>query len=82
MLYLPLAGYSVSVGERGGVSLYFTGAPRFQHTGQVVLFIQNSNNWITAQRITGDQVGYLYGDFILHMAQFVFGSHCVSPCHC
>uniref|UniRef100_A0A669BSI0 Integrin alpha-L n=1 Tax=Oreochromis niloticus TaxID=8128 RepID=A0A669BSI0_ORENI len=54
-------GYSVSVGERGGVSLYFTGAPRFQHTGQVVLFKQNSNNWTTAQRITGDQIGSYFG---------------------
>ncbi|XP_039469992.1 integrin alpha-L-like isoform X3 [Oreochromis aureus] len=54
-------GYSVSVGERAGVSLYFTGAPRFQHTGQVVLFKQNSNNWTTAQRITGDQIGSYFG---------------------
>ncbi|XP_063333034.1 integrin alpha-L-like [Pelmatolapia mariae] len=54
-------GYSVSVGERGGVSLYFTGAPRFQHTGQVVLFKQNSNNWVTEQRITGDQIGSYFG---------------------
>uniref|UniRef100_A0A669CPS3 Integrin alpha-L n=1 Tax=Oreochromis niloticus TaxID=8128 RepID=A0A669CPS3_ORENI len=54
-------GYSVSVGQRAGVSLYFTGAPRFQHTGQVVLFKQNSNNWTTEQRITGDQIGSYFG---------------------
>ncbi|KAL3995846.1 helicase required for RNAi-mediated heterochromatin assembly 1 [Sarotherodon galilaeus] len=54
-------GYSVSVGERGGVSLYFTGAPRFEHTGQVVLFKQNSMDWVTAQRITGDQIGSYFG---------------------
>uniref|UniRef100_A0A3Q4HY41 VWFA domain-containing protein n=1 Tax=Neolamprologus brichardi TaxID=32507 RepID=A0A3Q4HY41_NEOBR len=31
------------------------------YMGQVVLFKQNSNNWIPAQRITGDQIGSYFG---------------------
>ncbi|XP_030582374.1 LOW QUALITY PROTEIN: integrin alpha-L-like [Archocentrus centrarchus] len=54
-------GYSVSVGERNNISLYFTGAPRFKHTGQVVLFKHNGKNWTPAQRINGDQIGSYFG---------------------
>uniref|UniRef100_A0A3Q3BNM6 VWFA domain-containing protein n=1 Tax=Kryptolebias marmoratus TaxID=37003 RepID=A0A3Q3BNM6_KRYMA len=54
-------GYSLSVGERKGVPLYFAGAPRFNHTGQVVLFTQNNKNWTTAQRINADQIGSYFG---------------------
>uniref|UniRef100_A0A672YKR3 Integrin alpha-M-like n=1 Tax=Sphaeramia orbicularis TaxID=375764 RepID=A0A672YKR3_9TELE len=54
-------GYSVSVGERQKVSLYFAGAPRFNHTGQVVLFTAAGNNWTTTQRINGDQIGSYFG---------------------
>uniref|UniRef100_UPI0037E83128 integrin alpha-L n=1 Tax=Semicossyphus pulcher TaxID=241346 RepID=UPI0037E83128 len=54
-------GYSVSVGERNNASLYFTGAPRFQHTGQVILFRHNGTTWNAAQRINGDQFGSYFG---------------------
>ncbi|XP_008292527.1 integrin alpha-X [Stegastes partitus] len=54
-------GYSISVGRRNGVPLYFSGAPRFEHTGRVVLFINRGENWTTAQRIDGDQIGSYFG---------------------
>ena len=51
------AGYSVSVGERNNVPLYFTGAPRYNHTGQVILFKHDGKNWTVAHRKNGNQVG-------------------------
>ncbi|XP_040892771.1 integrin alpha-L-like [Toxotes jaculatrix] len=54
-------GYSIAVGQKNNAPLYFTGAPRFEHTGQVVLFTHNGNNWIPAQRLNGDQIGSYFG---------------------
>lgn len=51
------AGYSLSVGERNGKPLYFTGAPRFNHTGQVVVFQRDEDKWKIIQRIPDDKVG-------------------------
>ncbi|KAM3864688.1 integrin alpha-L [Diretmus argenteus] len=54
-------GYSVAAGERNNAPLYFTGAPRFEHTGQVVLFGKVSNNWTAVQRVDGEQIGSYFG---------------------
>ncbi|XP_069024357.1 integrin alpha-X-like [Embiotoca jacksoni] len=54
-------GYSVSVGERNGVGLYFAGAPRFNHTGKVVLFRHEGKNWTAADGINGNQIGSYFG---------------------
>ncbi|XP_076583441.1 integrin alpha-M-like [Chaetodon auriga] len=54
-------GYATSVGERSNTPLYFSGAPRFEHTGQVVIFRHNGNNWTVAQRLNGDQIGSYFG---------------------
>ncbi|KAK5602537.1 hypothetical protein CRENBAI_009745 [Crenichthys baileyi] len=54
-------GCSLSVGERNGNPLYFTGAPRFNHTGQVIVFKPDGNESKPAQRIIGDQVGSYFG---------------------
>ncbi|KAK2815604.1 hypothetical protein Q5P01_026071 [Channa striata] len=54
-------GYSVAAGEKNSVPLYFSGAPRFEHIGQVILFKQNDKKWTTAQRITGTQIGSYFG---------------------
>ncbi|KAM9769914.1 integrin alpha-L [Menidia menidia] len=54
-------GYSISVGERNHTRVYMTGAPRFNHTGQVVLFQHEKNKWKLAQRINGDQIGSYFG---------------------
>ncbi|PWA29303.1 hypothetical protein CCH79_00014040, partial [Gambusia affinis] len=54
-------GYSLSVGERNGISLYFTGAPRFNHMGQVVVFRRDEDKWQIVQKITVDQIGSYFG---------------------
>ncbi|XP_061536738.1 integrin alpha-D isoform X2 [Phycodurus eques] len=54
-------GYSVSVGQVNRVPLYFTGAPRFAHVGQIVLFAHNRNSWNVTQRINGEQIGSYFG---------------------
>ncbi|KAM9363270.1 integrin alpha-L [Symphorus nematophorus] len=54
-------GYSTSVGEKNNAPLYFTGAPRFEHTGQVVLFINDGKKWTVSQRIKGEQIGSYFG---------------------
>ncbi|KAF7666949.1 hypothetical protein LDENG_00083350 [Lucifuga dentata] len=54
-------GYSVSVGEKNNATLYFTGAPRFNHIGQVVVFARDSTTWIAAERINEEQIGSYFG---------------------
>ncbi|KAM9792574.1 integrin alpha-M [Neosynchiropus ocellatus] len=54
-------GYSMAVGERNQVSLYFTGAPRYQHVGQVVLFKKEAKNSTVVQKINGDRIGSYFG---------------------
>ncbi|XP_051241529.1 integrin alpha-L-like isoform X7 [Dicentrarchus labrax] len=54
-------GFSISVGEKNKAPIYFTGAPRFEHTGQVVLFRHDCKNWTAAQRVNGDQIGSYFG---------------------
>ncbi|XP_071359889.1 integrin alpha-M [Trachinotus anak] len=54
-------GYSVSVGDKNNAPLYFTGAPRFEHKGQVILFKHNGTDWVAAQRLDGEQVGSYFG---------------------
>ncbi|XP_019121695.1 integrin alpha-L [Larimichthys crocea] len=54
-------GYSVSVGERNSAPLYFTGAPRFEHIGQVVLFKHNGEKWTAFHRENGEQIGSYFG---------------------
>ncbi|KAF0037874.1 hypothetical protein F2P81_010748 [Scophthalmus maximus] len=54
-------GYSVSVGNADNAPLYFTGAPRFEHTGQVVFFRHDGEKWAVAQRLDGDQIGSYFG---------------------
>uniref|UniRef100_A0A3P9I281 VWFA domain-containing protein n=1 Tax=Oryzias latipes TaxID=8090 RepID=A0A3P9I281_ORYLA len=44
---------------RNGVPLYFSGAPRFQHTGQVVVFSQTGERWMVQHYIP--QVGSYFG---------------------
>nr|ASU50959.1 integrin alpha-L [Epinephelus coioides] len=54
-------GYSISVGKKNNVALYFTGAPRFNHTGQIIIFRQNDKKWYAAQKIEGKQIGSYFG---------------------
>ncbi|XP_040043368.2 integrin alpha-M [Gasterosteus aculeatus] len=54
-------GYSVAVGEKSGNPLYFAGAPRFEHKGQVVLFRDTGTKWNATQNVSGDQIGSYFG---------------------
>ncbi|XP_023269435.1 integrin alpha-M-like [Seriola lalandi dorsalis] len=54
-------GYSVSVGQRNNAPLYFSGAPRFDHVGRVVLFKHEGEDWTAAQALDGDQIGSYFG---------------------
>ncbi|CAL8237626.1 unnamed protein product [Lota lota] len=61
MLHSSYMGYSVAAGVKDSVTLYFTGAPRYKHTGQVVLFRKTDNTWKVVQRVTGEQIGSYFG---------------------
>ncbi|KAK2815603.1 hypothetical protein Q5P01_026070 [Channa striata] len=54
-------GHSVCVGKKNNHILYFTGAPRFEQKGQVVVFRHNCMNWTPGQRLNGDQIGSYFG---------------------
>lgn len=90
---LTLAGYSVAVGEKSGNPLYFAGAPRFEHKGQVVLFRDTGTKWNATQNVSGDQVGnclenlffkYHFLICFLHSEQKGCNtlSMCIWICHC
>lgn len=55
--FIVITGYSVAVGKKNENLLYFTGAPRSEHMGQILLFNKVNNNWTVAQRLPGEQVG-------------------------
>ncbi|KAJ8364863.1 hypothetical protein SKAU_G00136940 [Synaphobranchus kaupii] len=54
-------GYSVAVGKKANKSLYFSGAPRFQHMGQILLFRKDNGHWVVIQKKNGSQIGEYFG---------------------
>ncbi|KAM9146690.1 integrin alpha-D-like [Pangshura tecta] len=56
-------GYSSQVITAKGQSSYVVGAPRYQHTGKVILFSQDtkSGQWTPRWQLTGEQVGSYFG---------------------
>ncbi|KAG5278800.1 hypothetical protein AALO_G00102900 [Alosa alosa] len=54
-------GYSVSVGKKNGVPLYFTGAPRYKHRGQVIVFSNIGGQWNVTKRVDSEQLGSYFG---------------------
>ncbi|XP_042559776.1 integrin alpha-L-like [Clupea harengus] len=54
-------GYSVAVGKKNGIPLYFTGAPRYKHKGQVIVFSRITSNWTVTQRLDNEQIGSYFG---------------------
>ncbi|KAJ8264628.1 hypothetical protein GJAV_G00151440 [Gymnothorax javanicus] len=54
-------GYSVAVGQKANKPICFSGAPRFQHTGLVLLFHEVSGQWVVLQRKNGSQIGEYFG---------------------
>uniref|UniRef100_A0A0P6JUN6 Integrin alpha-M isoform 1 n=1 Tax=Heterocephalus glaber TaxID=10181 RepID=A0A0P6JUN6_HETGA len=54
-------GYAAAVVVRSQVQSLALGAPRYQHTGLVVLFRQNAGAWETMANIWGSQIGSYFG---------------------
>ncbi|KAK5611739.1 hypothetical protein CRENBAI_010724 [Crenichthys baileyi] len=62
-------GYSVdAVLSPDGSQLYIAGAPRFNHTGKVIIFTMNNNGNLTIlQALLGQQIGSYFGSGLLSM---------------
>ncbi|XP_072004828.1 integrin alpha-11 isoform X1 [Engystomops pustulosus] len=61
--YLGYTVTSVMTAQR--VRLYVSGAPRFNHTGKVIIFsIQGMENLVIHQSLIGDQIGSYFGSEI------------------
>ncbi|CAJ1055853.1 integrin alpha-11 [Xyrichtys novacula] len=62
-------GYSVgSLISSRGAQLYVSGAPRFNHTGKVILFtLKNSGNLNILKALLGEQIGSYFGSELLSM---------------
>ncbi|KAJ8002029.1 hypothetical protein DPEC_G00175560 [Dallia pectoralis] len=53
--------YSVAVGKIMKNLLYFTGTPRSEHMGKVLLFKKVDDNWNLIAKIPGEQIGSYFG---------------------
>ncbi|XP_043979994.1 integrin alpha-11-like isoform X2 [Gambusia affinis] len=62
-------GYSVdAVISSRGSQLYIAGAPRFNHTGKVIIFtLKNNGNLTILQALLGQQIGSYFGSGLLSM---------------
>ncbi|KAL2087156.1 hypothetical protein ACEWY4_018215 [Coilia grayii] len=54
-------GYAVAVGKKNEIPFYFTGAPRYKHKGQVIVFSKINSNWTVTQRVDSEQTGSYFG---------------------
>ncbi|KAM9146697.1 integrin alpha-D-like [Pangshura tecta] len=56
-------GYSSQVVTANGQSSYVVGAPRYQHTGKVVLFSRDTSDgqWTPRWELQGEQIGSYFG---------------------
>ncbi|KAF6124913.1 integrin subunit alpha M [Phyllostomus discolor] len=54
-------GYAVEVILRKQVQILVLGAPRYQHTGLVIMFRQKAGTWETNAVIKGSQIGSYFG---------------------
>ncbi|XP_067883040.1 integrin alpha-X-like [Heterodontus francisci] len=53
-------GYTVKEIKKGNTAYYITGAPRYRHKGEVLVFPQSGNrNW--REKIVGKQIGSYFG---------------------
>ncbi|XP_075884857.1 integrin alpha-11 isoform X1 [Nelusetta ayraudi] len=62
-------GYSVSslISSRGS-QIYVAGAPRFNHSGKVIIFtLKNNGNLTVLQSLRGEQIGSYFGSGLLSM---------------
>ncbi|XP_029952205.1 integrin alpha-11 [Salarias fasciatus] len=62
-------GYSVgSIISPRGSQLYVAGAPRFNHTGKVIVFtMKNTGDLTVLQALLGEQIGSYFGSVLLSM---------------
>uniref|UniRef100_A0A8C4F6S1 Integrin, alpha 11b n=1 Tax=Dicentrarchus labrax TaxID=13489 RepID=A0A8C4F6S1_DICLA len=62
-------GYSVgSLISSRGFQLYVAGAPRFNHTGKVIVFtLKNTGNLTILRALLGEQIGSYFGSELLSM---------------
>ncbi|TMS05178.1 Integrin alpha-11, partial [Larimichthys crocea] len=62
-------GYSVgSLISSRGSQLYVAGAPRFNHTGKVIVFtLKNTGNLTILEALLGEQIGSYFGSELLSM---------------
>lgn len=70
LVYAFSPGYDVqSASTRNGM-LYITGAPRYNHTGRVIIYrLNEKNNVVVSQILRGEQVNPLH-----HSASFVLAN--------
>lgn len=54
-------GYAAAVISRSRVQSLALGAPRYQHTGLVVMFRQSAGTWEASANIQGSQIGSYFG---------------------
>ncbi|XP_043835204.1 integrin alpha-D-like [Dromiciops gliroides] len=54
-------GYSMEMAFQKGVQKLILGAPRYQHTGMVVIFTQVSRSWEQTAEVKGKQIGSYFG---------------------
>ncbi|XP_021501487.2 integrin alpha-X isoform X1 [Meriones unguiculatus] len=54
-------GYSIALAFWKGVHSLVLGAPRYQHTGKVVIFTQESRQWRPRTEVRGTQIGSYFG---------------------
>lgn len=63
----PLAsylGYTVNSASIPGGELYIAGQPRYNHTGQVIIYKMNGKEIQVLQTLEGEQIGSYYGGVI------------------
>uniref|UniRef100_A0A6I8N515 VWFA domain-containing protein n=1 Tax=Ornithorhynchus anatinus TaxID=9258 RepID=A0A6I8N515_ORNAN len=54
-------GYSADVATQKGIQGLVLGAPRYQHTGKVVMFRKVTRSWNQWAEVTGAQIGSYFG---------------------
>uniref|UniRef100_A0A673C9Y0 Integrin, alpha 1 n=1 Tax=Sphaeramia orbicularis TaxID=375764 RepID=A0A673C9Y0_9TELE len=58
-------GYDVESASTPDGVLYITGAPRYNHTGRVVIYrLNETNNIVISQILRGDQIGSYFGSVL------------------
>ncbi|XP_051794568.1 integrin alpha-1 [Acanthochromis polyacanthus] len=58
-------GYDVQSASTPDGVLYITGAPRYNHTGRVVIYrLSETNNIVVSQILKGDQIGSYFGSVL------------------